>query len=94
MPDPDARRSAVVKLGNSQRLQYIPALQARLNLEKDPAVRKALADEHGQNVMGLAQDLAGTHGLLAARGPFGVRLLLPPPPGALPAGVRCKASFS
>ena len=28
-------------------------------------MRKALSDEHGQHVMGLAKDLAGTHGLLS-----------------------------
>ena len=37
----------------------------------EASVRKALADEHGQNVMGLAKDLAGAHGLLADRGPYG-----------------------
>ncbi len=43
-PDPDARRSAVVKLGNSQKRQYIPILQARLPLERDAEVRKALGE--------------------------------------------------
>jgi urea transport system permease protein len=41
-PDPDARRSAAVKLGNSQKKQYIPILQARLGREPDAAVRKAI----------------------------------------------------
>jgi urea transport system permease protein len=41
-PDPDARRSAVVKLGNSQRTHYLPLLRARLGVESDGAVRKAL----------------------------------------------------
>ena len=35
-------------------------------------MRKALADDHGQHVMGLAKDLAGTSGLLDGTGPFGV----------------------
>lgn len=38
----------------------------------EASVRKALADDHGQVVMGLAQRLAGTAGLLAGRGPGGV----------------------
>jgi len=37
----------------------------------EASVRKALADDHGQHVMGLAKDLAGTAGMLAATGPFG-----------------------
>jgi len=31
----------------------------------EASVRKALADDHGQHVMGLAKDLAGAHGMLA-----------------------------
>ena len=31
----------------------------------EASVRKILADEHGQHIMGLAKDLAGAHGLLA-----------------------------
>ena len=37
----------------------------------EASVRKALADEHGQHVMGLAKDLAGTAGLLSTAGPLG-----------------------
>jgi 3-oxochol-4-en-24-oyl-CoA dehydrogenase len=37
----------------------------------EASVRKALADEHGQRIMALAKDLAGTHGLLTAAGPLG-----------------------
>ena len=37
----------------------------------EASVRKALADEHGQHIMGLAKDLAGTAGMLADVGPFG-----------------------
>ena len=37
----------------------------------EASVRKALADEHGQRIMGLAKDLAGAHGMLAGTGPFG-----------------------
>ena len=38
----------------------------------EASVRKALADEHGQHIMGLAKDLAGLAGMLAGRGPLGV----------------------
>ncbi|MBV8235128.1 MAG: acyl-CoA dehydrogenase family protein, partial [Acidimicrobiia bacterium] len=38
----------------------------------EASVRKALADEHGQHVMGLAKDLAGTAGVLATAGPLGL----------------------
>jgi len=43
-PDPDARRSAVVKLGNSQKPKYIPVLEARLARETNGDVRKALEE--------------------------------------------------
>jgi len=32
-------------------------------------VRKAMADDHGQHVMGLAKDLAGLSGVLTQSGP-------------------------
>ncbi|CAN5524396.1 acyl-CoA dehydrogenase family protein [soil metagenome] len=38
----------------------------------EASIRKVLADEHGQHVMGLAKDLAGASGLLAQAGPLGV----------------------
>jgi len=47
---------------------------ARLRgLEPGPeaSVRKALSDPHGQHVMRLALDLAGTDGMLASWGPCG-----------------------
>ncbi len=37
----------------------------------EASVRKALADEHGQHIMELAKDLAGTAGMLASAGPMG-----------------------
>ena len=37
----------------------------------EASVRKAMADEHGQHIMGVAKDLAGTAGMLAASGPLG-----------------------
>jgi alkylation response protein AidB-like acyl-CoA dehydrogenase len=38
----------------------------------DASLRKALADDHGQEVMTLAQRLAGSAGLLNDRGPGGI----------------------
>jgi alkylation response protein AidB-like acyl-CoA dehydrogenase len=37
----------------------------------EASIRKALADEHGQRIMGLAKDLTGAHGLLTGPGPLG-----------------------
>jgi alkylation response protein AidB-like acyl-CoA dehydrogenase len=36
----------------------------------EASIRKALSDEHGQHIMGLAKDLAGTNGLLLDHTPF------------------------
>jgi alkylation response protein AidB-like acyl-CoA dehydrogenase len=56
------------------RLIRLRTVSARLRgLEPGPeaSVRKALADEHGQHVMALATELAGTYGMLSDRGPYG-----------------------
>jgi 3-oxochol-4-en-24-oyl-CoA dehydrogenase len=56
------------------RLIRLRTLSARLRgLEPGPeaSVRKALADEHGQDVMTAALGLAGTDAVLRDRGPFG-----------------------
>ena len=37
----------------------------------EASVRKAMADVHGQHIMGLAKDLAGPAGMLASAGPLG-----------------------
>ena len=37
----------------------------------EASIRKILADEHGQRIMGLAKDLAGPGGMLSDVGPFG-----------------------
>ncbi len=37
----------------------------------EASIRKLLADEHGQDIMGLAKDLAGTAGMLTDVGPMG-----------------------
>ncbi|MDE3084286.1 MAG: urea ABC transporter permease subunit UrtB, partial [Verrucomicrobiota bacterium] len=43
-PNVDARYSAAVKLGYSQKPKYIPVLQARLAKEKDAGVRKTISE--------------------------------------------------
>jgi alkylation response protein AidB-like acyl-CoA dehydrogenase len=56
------------------RLIRLRTVAARLRgLEPGPeaSVRKALSDEHGQHVMALATELAGTYGMLSDRGPYG-----------------------
>jgi len=53
------------------RLRTISAVVRGLEPGPEASVRKALADEHGQHVMELSKELAGTHGLLADRGPYG-----------------------
>ena len=58
------------------RLIRLRTLSARLRgLEPGPeaSVRKALSDEHGQHVMQMAMDLAGSDALLASAGPYGDR---------------------
>jgi alkylation response protein AidB-like acyl-CoA dehydrogenase len=40
----------------------------------EASVRKALGDEHGQRIMALAKDLAGSHGLLTGAGPMGAEV--------------------
>jgi alkylation response protein AidB-like acyl-CoA dehydrogenase len=37
----------------------------------EASIQKIMADEHGQHVMGLAKDIAGTDGVLAGSGPSG-----------------------
>jgi alkylation response protein AidB-like acyl-CoA dehydrogenase len=37
----------------------------------EASIRKALADEHGKTIMGLAKDLAGPAGMLTTSGPLG-----------------------
>jgi len=54
------------------RLRTVSAIVRGLEPGPETSVRKALADEHGQHVMALAVELAGTEGMLLDRGPFGV----------------------
>ena len=53
------------------RLRTVSATVRGMEPGPEASVRKALADEHGQHVMELAVELAGTDGLLAVTGPFG-----------------------
>jgi alkylation response protein AidB-like acyl-CoA dehydrogenase len=53
------------------RLRTVSARVRGLEPGPEASVRKALADEHGQQVMETAMALAGTYGLCADRGPFG-----------------------
>jgi len=53
------------------RLRTVSARVRGLEPGPEVSVRKALADEHGQHVMALAVELAGTDGLVLDRGPFG-----------------------
>ncbi len=51
------------------RLRTVSAVVAGRAPGPEASVRKALADDHGQRVMELAHDIAGTFGLLADAGP-------------------------
>ncbi len=54
------------------RLRLLEAALAGREPGPEASVRKALADDHGQEVMGLAHALAGTSGMVRGRGPGGV----------------------
>lgn len=56
------------------RLIRLRTVSARLRGEPpgpEASIRKILADEHGQRIMGLAKDLAGAGGMLTDHGPLG-----------------------
>jgi alkylation response protein AidB-like acyl-CoA dehydrogenase len=58
------------------RLMRLRMLAATLSGQQpgpEASVRKLLADEHGQDIMNLARDLAGADGLLEGVGPLGER---------------------
>jgi alkylation response protein AidB-like acyl-CoA dehydrogenase len=54
------------------RLRLVSAARAGSEPGAEASVRKALADDHGQEVMSLAHRLAGSAGMLTGRGPGGV----------------------
>ena len=51
------------------RARTVAAAVAGVPPGPEASVRKALADEHGQHIMGLARDLAGASGMLDGSGP-------------------------
>ncbi len=53
------------------RLRTVSAIVRGVEPGPETSVRKALADEHGQHVMALALDLAGSAGMLGDHGPLG-----------------------
>jgi alkylation response protein AidB-like acyl-CoA dehydrogenase len=56
------------------RLIRLRTVTARIKGEPpgaEASIRKILADEHGQRIMGLAKDLAGARGMLVDGGPLG-----------------------
>jgi alkylation response protein AidB-like acyl-CoA dehydrogenase len=53
------------------RLRTVSAKVRGLEPGPEASVRKALSDEHGQHVMELAKELAGTYGMLSDKGPYG-----------------------
>ena len=53
------------------RLRTVSATVRGMEPGPEASVRKALSDEHGQHVMEMAMELAGTGGLLNNAGPYG-----------------------
>ena len=53
------------------RLRTVTAAIKGVEPGPEASVRKVLADEHGQHIMGLAKDLAGAGGMLTDGGPLG-----------------------
>ena len=56
------------------RLIRLRTVSARIRGEQpgpEASIRKVIADEHGQRIMGLAKDLAGAGGMLDTGGPMG-----------------------
>ena len=54
------------------RMRLLSAALAGREPGPEASVRKALADDHGQEIMGLAHDLAGMSGMVSNHGPGGV----------------------
>jgi alkylation response protein AidB-like acyl-CoA dehydrogenase len=75
-PHPDLRDRLVDVWMEGQilrvlRLRMVSAVLAGRAPGAEASVRKAIADEHGQHVMGVAADLAGPHAMLRGAGPVG-----------------------
>jgi alkylation response protein AidB-like acyl-CoA dehydrogenase len=76
VPDPSLRDRLVSVWVESQilrvlRLRMVSAVLAGKAPGAEASVRKAIADAHGQHVMGVARDLAGPFGMLSGSGPVG-----------------------
>ena len=56
------------------RLRTVTAAIAGREPGPEASVRKVLADEHGQQIMGIAKDLAGAGGMLTDAGPLGTEV--------------------
>jgi alkylation response protein AidB-like acyl-CoA dehydrogenase len=75
-PDPVMRQRLARLYGESEtlrliRLRSLAAAVAGRTPGPEASLRKALADDHGQHIMGLAKDLCGADGMLNGAGPFG-----------------------
>lgn len=64
-------RSEILRL---IRLRTVTAAIAGREPGPEASVRKVLADEHGQEIMSLAKDLAGAGGMLSDAGPLGTEV--------------------
>ena len=65
-----ARLYSDAKVLDLIRLRTVSARLRGAQPGPEASIRKIMADEHGQAIMELAKDLAGTHGVLANVGPF------------------------
>jgi urea transport system permease protein len=92
-PNPESRRSAVAKLGYSQKLIFLPVLQARLSKEKNSEVRKAIEEGVALLQLGVADrniQLEAVHRLqdIKAIGSLDILQRLADQPNADPTLVR------
>jgi 3-oxochol-4-en-24-oyl-CoA dehydrogenase len=76
MSDPIVRQDLARLHIESELLRLIRLRTVTARIKGEPpgaeaSVRKILADEHGQRIMGLAKDLAGAAGMLTTSGPLG-----------------------
>jgi 3-oxochol-4-en-24-oyl-CoA dehydrogenase len=74
--DPVLRQRLASLFADSEILRLIRLRTISSRIKGEPpgaeaSIRKILADEHGQDIMGLAKDLAGTAGMLSDTGPLG-----------------------
>jgi 3-oxochol-4-en-24-oyl-CoA dehydrogenase len=75
-PDPVLRQRLARLYAHAEtlrliRLRTLAAALAGRTPGPEASLRKALADDHGQEIMGLAKDLCGAGGMLNDAGPFG-----------------------